>query len=91
MHLPDSQFVPSETMCGESSIPDIPIDDVPDCSPMDLGAFIPPDPSTTKYSANEELENLTEVSNIGVSLSEDVPGMPKKVVNLFIQNFLSCI
>ncbi|XWS10352.1 hypothetical protein CRYUN_Cryun39dG0069800 [Craigia yunnanensis] len=43
------------------------------------GAFIPPDPSTTKYPLNEELANLTEASNIGVALSGDVPGMPKKV------------
>ena len=91
MPPPNFQFVPSETMCGESSTPDIPIDDVPDCSPMDSGAFIPPDPPTTKYPVNEELANLTEASNIGVALSGDVPGMPKKVVNLFIQNFLSSI
>ncbi|XWS16753.1 hypothetical protein CRYUN_Cryun33cG0005800 [Craigia yunnanensis] len=79
MHHPNSQFVPSGTMHGESSIPDVPMDDVPDCSPMDLGAFIPPDPSTTKKPANEELPNLTEASNPCVSLSGDVPSMPKKL------------
>ncbi|XVE52789.1 hypothetical protein DITRI_Ditri02bG0151900 [Diplodiscus trichospermus] len=79
VHPPNCQFVPSENMCIESSIPDIPIDDVADCSPLDLDAFIPPYPSTTKYPANEEMANLTEASNIGVGLSGDVPGMPKKV------------
>ncbi|XP_022749422.1 transcription factor TFIIIB component B'' [Durio zibethinus] len=77
MHPPNSQFV--ETMCGESSIPDIPMDDFPDCSPMDLGAFIPPDPSTTKYPMNEELADLTEASNPGVDLSGDIPTMPQKL------------
>lgn len=63
-------------MIGESSISDFPPDDVPDCSPMDLRAFIPKDPSTSEVPANEELVNLTEASNSGVALSGDVPGMP---------------
>ncbi|XP_021284715.1 transcription factor TFIIIB component B'' isoform X4 [Herrania umbratica] len=71
MHPPNSPFIPSETMCMENSIPDR--------SPMDLGAFIPPDPSTSEFPVNEELTNLTEASNPGVTLSGDVPSMPGKL------------
>ncbi|KAK6257004.1 hypothetical protein QUC31_000463 [Theobroma cacao] len=71
MHPPNSLFVPSETMSVENLIPDR--------SPMDLGAFIPPDPSTSEFPANEELTNLTEASNPGVTLSGDFPSMPGKL------------
>lgn len=86
MHSPNSQFVPSETICGENSIPNVPVNDVPDCSSMDLGTSIPPDSSTSTYPVNEELANLNEPSDVGAALSGDVPGMPKKVVNHFIHN-----
>ncbi|XVE98959.1 hypothetical protein REPUB_Repub03eG0154400 [Reevesia pubescens] len=79
MHLPNSQFVPSETMCGEGSIPDFQTDGVPDCSPMDLGAFIPTDPYTSECPVNKELSNLKEASNPGGALSGDVPAMPREV------------
>ncbi|OMO63696.1 hypothetical protein COLO4_32233 [Corchorus olitorius] len=78
-HPPNSQFVPTETTCGESSIPDFPPGDVPNCSPIDLGAFIPPDPSTSEFLANEELPNLAEASKTGVALPGDPPGATEKV------------
>ncbi|OMP03413.1 hypothetical protein CCACVL1_02433 [Corchorus capsularis] len=78
-HPPNSQFVPPETTCGESSIPDFPPGDVPNCSPIDLGAFIPPDPSTSEFLANEELPNLAEASKTGVALPGDPPGATEKV------------
>ncbi|OMO82710.1 hypothetical protein CCACVL1_11793 [Corchorus capsularis] len=78
-HPPNSQFVPSETMCGESSIPDFPPGEVPNCSPINLGAFIPPDPSTSEFLANEELPNLAEASKTGVALPRDPSGVTEKV------------
>ncbi|XVF77867.1 hypothetical protein PTKIN_Ptkin14bG0081800 [Pterospermum kingtungense] len=91
IYPPNSQFVPTETMCVENSIPDIPVDDVPDCSPMDLGSFIPPDPSTTTCPMNEELAKLNEASDIGAAFSGDVPGMPKEVSSNIRQRKASAV
>ncbi|XVF12165.1 hypothetical protein REPUB_Repub08aG0090800 [Reevesia pubescens] len=79
MHPPNSQFGPSETISGQGSIPHFPTNEVPDCSPMYFGAFIPPDPSTSECPVNDEVANLMEASNPGVTLSSDVPEMPREV------------
>ncbi|KHG07205.1 Transcription factor TFIIIB component B'' [Gossypium arboreum] len=82
MHPATAQFVPSETAFEEGSIPDFPSDHVPNCAPVDLGSFIPPDPSTSECPVNEELANLAVASNAGVDLSGDVPDMPTEVSSL---------
>ncbi|XP_021284714.1 transcription factor TFIIIB component B'' homolog isoform X3 [Herrania umbratica] len=53
----------------------------PDVETQDImsGATIASDPSTSEFPVNEELTNLTEASNPGVTLSGDVPSMPGKL------------
>lgn len=79
-----TQFVSSETVFEEGSIPDFPSDHVPNSAPVDFGSFIPPDPSTSECPVNEELPNLAVASNGGVDLSGDVPAVPTEVVFFFL-------
>ncbi|EOY15263.1 Homeodomain superfamily protein isoform 3 [Theobroma cacao] len=53
----------------------------PDVETQDImsGATIASDPSTSEFPVNEELTNLTEASNPGVTLSGDFPSMPGKL------------
>ncbi|KAK8532054.1 hypothetical protein V6N13_131401 [Hibiscus sabdariffa] len=83
MHPPDAQLVPSETVVGEGSIPDLPTDHVPNCSPVDLGSFIPPDPSTSECQLNEGPLNLAVASNSGADVY--VPVVPREVSSNIIE------
>ncbi|XP_017981354.1 PREDICTED: transcription factor TFIIIB component B'' isoform X5 [Theobroma cacao] len=61
------------------AFPDVETQDIMSGATIASGAFIPPDPSTSEFPANEELTNLTEASNPGVTLSGDFPSMPGKL------------
>ncbi|TYH53625.1 hypothetical protein ES332_D09G112400v1 [Gossypium tomentosum] len=91
MHPATARFVPSETAFKEGSIPDFPSDHVPNCAPVDLGSFIPPDPSTSECPVNEELANLAVASNAGVGLSGDVPDMPTEVISTIMERNASLV
>ncbi|GMJ12166.1 hypothetical protein HRI_004885800 [Hibiscus trionum] len=77
VHTSNAQLVPSETVFGEGSIPDLPTDPVPNCSPVDSGSFIPPDPCTSECQLNEGPLNLAVASNSGVDVY--VPAVPREV------------
>ncbi|KAK8541977.1 hypothetical protein V6N13_137451 [Hibiscus sabdariffa] len=83
MHPPDAQLVPSETVVGEGSIPDLPTDHVPNRSPVGLGSFIPPDPSTSECQLNEGPLNLGVASNSGADVY--VPVVPREVSSNIIE------
>ncbi|KAH1090887.1 hypothetical protein J1N35_018144 [Gossypium stocksii] len=91
MHPATARFVPSETAFEEGSIPDFPSDHVPNCAPVDLGSFTPPDPSTSECPVNEELANLAVASNAGVDLSGDVPDVPTKVSSNIMERNASLV